>query len=96
MATCSVFISYHHNDEQAVVDHFIETLCEACDVVTDRSPERAADSGLPKTSSYRIGHSNARVEAARSARCSPQSGPVGTSIHCQRLAVYTAREEIAE
>ncbi len=39
-----VFLSYHHQAEQRVVDKFIETFSEDYEVFTDQSLDRAADS----------------------------------------------------
>jgi len=44
MAKRTVFISYHHTNEQKVVDDFIETFSEDYEVFTDSSLQDAADS----------------------------------------------------
>ncbi len=44
MAKRRVFISYHHQGEQRVVDGFVETFSDDYEVFTDNSLERAADS----------------------------------------------------
>lgn len=44
MAKRKVFISYHHQGEQTVVDSFIKTFSEHYEVFTDSSLDRAADS----------------------------------------------------
>ena len=44
MAKRKVFISYHHDGEQSVVDDFRKEFSEDYDVFTDNSIDRAADS----------------------------------------------------
>lgn len=44
MAKRKVFISYHHDGEQSVVDEFRKTFSEDYEVFTDNSLERAANS----------------------------------------------------
>ncbi len=44
MAKRRVFISYHHADEQKVVDAFSKTFSEDYEVFTDSSLDRASDS----------------------------------------------------
>jgi hypothetical protein len=44
MAKRRVFISYHHDNEQGVVDDFSRTFCDDYEVFTDSSLERAANS----------------------------------------------------
>lgn len=44
MAKRRVFISYHHANEQSVVDEFSKKFSEDYEVFTDKSVDRAADS----------------------------------------------------
>ena len=44
MAKRKVFISYHHANEQTVVDNFVNKYSDEYDVFTDSSIDRAADS----------------------------------------------------
>lgn len=44
MAKRRVFISYHHANEQSVVDEFSKTFSEDYEVFTDKSVDRAAES----------------------------------------------------
>lgn len=44
MAKRRVFISYHHGNEQSIVDRFAREFADLYDVFTDQSLERAANS----------------------------------------------------